>query len=160
MLHRMHAWEGGCLGEGVDDFSRNARRSEEADDGWGTRVKRALLVEDHRLFGEALAVMLEEHTDLKRTVQTGSLAEARRLWESLSGEIHLVIVDLDLPNGDGISLIDNLREAEPEVPVLALTNARSLEQRAQALWAGAHEVLTMETSSEQIIATAERLLSG
>jgi DNA-binding NarL/FixJ family response regulator len=123
-------------------------------------VKRALLVEDHRLFGEALAVMLEEHTDLKRTVQTGSLAEARRLWESLSGEIHLVIVDLDLPNGDGISLIDNLREAEPEVPVLALTNARSLEQRARAWRAGAHEVLTMETSSEQIIATAERLLSG
>jgi CheY-like chemotaxis protein len=160
MLHPMHAREGGCLGEGVDEFSRNARRSEEADDGWGTRVKRALLVEDHRLFREALAAMLEEHTDLKRTVQTGSLAEARRLWERLSGEIHLVIVDLDLTNGDEMSLIDNLREAEPDVPVLAFTNARSLEQRARALRAGADEVLTMETSSEQIIDTAERLLGG
>jgi CheY-like chemotaxis protein len=160
MLHPMHAWEGGCLGEGVDEFSRNARRSEEADDGWGTRVKRALLVENHRLFREALAAMLEEHTDLKKIVQTGSLAEARRVWERLSDEIHLVIVDLDLTNGDEMSLIDNLREAEPDVPVLAFTNARSLEQRARALRAGADEVLTMETSSEQIIDTAERLLSG
>jgi DNA-binding NarL/FixJ family response regulator len=122
-------------------------------------VKRALLVEDHPVFREALAVMLEEHTDLKRTVQTGSLTEARRVWERLSGEIHLVIVDLDLTTEDGISLIDNLREAEPDVPVLALTNARNLQQRARAWRAGADEVLTMETSSEQIIGTTERLLS-
>ncbi len=85
-------------------------------------MKRALLVEDHRLFREGLAVILEEHTDLKKTVQAGSLAEARRVWEGLSGEIHLVIVDLDLPDGKGISLIDNLRGAEPDVPVLALAN--------------------------------------
>jgi DNA-binding NarL/FixJ family response regulator len=123
-------------------------------------VKRALLVEEHSLFREALAIMLEEHTDLKRTLQTGSPAEARRLWGRLSGEVNLVIVDLDLPHGGGISLIDKFREAEPEVPVLALTNARSLEQRARALRAGADEVLTMETSSEQIIDTAERLLGG
>jgi DNA-binding NarL/FixJ family response regulator len=123
-------------------------------------VKRALLVEDHRLFGEALAVMLEEHTDLKRTVQTGSLAEARRLWESLSGEIHLVIVDLDLPNGDGISLIDNLREAEPEVPVLALTASQKVERRAQALRAGADDVLTTASSGENIVGVVQRLVGG
>ena len=122
-------------------------------------MKRALLVEDHPVFREALAVMLEEHTDLKRSVQTGSPTEARRVWERLSGEIHLVIVDLDLTNDDGISLIDNLREAEPDVPVLALTNARSLEQQARAWRSGADEVLTMETSSERIIDTTERLLS-
>ena len=122
-------------------------------------MKRALLVEDHPVFREALAVMLEEHTDLKRSVQTGSPTEARRVWERLSGEIHLVIVDLDLTNDDGISLIDNLREAEPDVPVLAFTNARSLEQQALAWRSGADEVLTMETSSERIIDTTERLLS-
>ena len=123
-------------------------------------MKRALLVEDHAVFREALAAVLEEHTDLEKTVQAGSLPEVRRIWAHLTGEVDLVVVDLDLPNGDGISLIDNLREAEPEVPVLALTNARSLEQRARALRAGVDEVLTMETSSEQIIDTAERLLSG
>ena len=122
-------------------------------------MKRALLVEDHPVFREALAVMLEEHTDLKRSVQTGSPTETRRIWERVSGEIHLVIVDLDLTSDDEISLIDNLREAEPDVPVLALTNARSLEQQARAWRSGADEVLTMETSSERIIDTTERLLS-
>jgi DNA-binding NarL/FixJ family response regulator len=111
------------------------------------------------VFREALAVILEEHTDIKRTVQTRSLAEARQAWGRLSGEIDLVIVDIDLTNGDGISLIENLREAEPDVAVLALTNAQSLEQRAIALRAGADEVLTMEVSSERIINTAKKLVS-
>jgi DNA-binding NarL/FixJ family response regulator len=130
------------------------------DDGRGTRVSQALVVEDLRLFREVLAVMLEEQTDLKKTIQTKSLAEARRVWERLCGDIDLAIVDLDLTNGDGLSLIENLREAAPDVPVLALTSARSLEQRARALRAGANEVITMDSSSDQIIDAAKRLLSG
>jgi DNA-binding NarL/FixJ family response regulator len=123
-------------------------------------VSQALVVEDLRLFREVLAVMLEEQTDLKKTIQTKSLAEARRVWERLCGDIDLAIVDLDLTNGDGLSLIENLREAAPDVPVLALTSARSLEQRARALQAGANEVITMDSSSDQIIDAAKRLLSG
>lgn len=123
-------------------------------------MSQALVVEDLRLFREVLAVMLEEQTDLKKTIQTESLAEARRVWERLCGDIDLAIVDLNLTNGDGISLIENLREADPDVPVLALTSARSLEQRNRALKAGANEVITMDSSSDQIIAAAKRLLSG
>jgi two-component system, OmpR family, response regulator len=123
-------------------------------------VSQALVVEDLRLFREALAFMLEERTDLKKTIQTGSLAEARRVWEHLCGDFDLAIVDLDLTNGDGISLIENLREAAPDVPVLALTSARSLEQRARALRVGANEVITMDSSSDQIFDAAKRLLSG
>ncbi len=123
-------------------------------------MKRALLVEDHRLFREGLAVMLEEHTDLMKTVQAGSLAEVRRIWGHLSGEVDLVIVDLDLPNGDAISLIDNLRKAEPDVPVLAFTNARSLEQQARALRAGADEVLSTASSGKKIIEVVQRFVGG
>ena len=64
-------------------------------------MKRALLVEDHAVFREALAAMLEEHTDLKKSVQAGSFPEARRISGHLSGEVDLVVVDLDLPNGEG-----------------------------------------------------------
>ena len=123
-------------------------------------MSQALVVEDLRLFREVLAVMLEEQTGLKKAIQTESLAEARRVWELLCGDIDLAIVDLNLTNGDGISLIENLREAVPDVPVLALTSARSSEQRARALQAGANEVITMDSSSDQIIDAAKRLLSG
>jgi len=123
-------------------------------------VKQALLVEDHALFREALAAVLEEHTDLEKTVQAGSLPEARRILGHLTGEVDLVVVDLDLPNGDGIRLIDTLREIEPDVSVLALTNARNLEQRARALRTGADEVLSTASSGEKIVGVVQRLVGG
>ena len=48
-------------------------------------MKRALLVEDHAVFRQALAAVLEEHTSLKKTVQAGSLPEVRRISGHLSG---------------------------------------------------------------------------
>jgi two-component system response regulator PhoP len=148
----------GCLREGADDVIRAAQRTEKSAGGQGARVKRVLLVEDHRLIRECLAVMLEDRMDLKATVQAGSLAEVRRVWRDLPGKIDVAIVDLDLPNGEGISLIENLREAEPEIPVLALTAIRNVGRRARALRAGADEVLTTASSGESTIGVVQRLI--
>jgi DNA-binding NarL/FixJ family response regulator len=123
-------------------------------------VKRALLVEDRAVFRQALAAVLEERTDLKKTVQAGSLPEARRISGHLTGEVDLVVVDLDLPSGEGISLIDYLRETEPDVPVLALTSARNLEQRASVLRNGADEVLSTASSIEKVVGVVQRLVGG
>lgn len=123
-------------------------------------MKRALLVEDHHLFREVLAVVLEQETDLKGTVQVESLAEARRVLVDLSGEIDLLIVDLDLPAGDAIGLIENIREAGTDLPVLALTTSRSLERRALVLRAGASEVLSTASASEKIVSTVNRLVGA
>ena len=123
-------------------------------------MKRALLVEDHAVFREALAAILEEHTDLKKTIQARSFPEARRISRHLSGEVDLVVIDLDLPNDEGRSLIDHLREAEPDLPVLALTNARNLEQRAWALRTGVTEVLSTASSIEKIVGVVQRLVGG
>ena len=123
-------------------------------------MKRALLVEDHHLFREVLAVVLEQETDLEGTVQVESLAEARRVLVDLSGEIDLLIVDLDLTAGDAIGLIENIREAGTDLPVLALTTSRSLERRALVLRAGASEVLSTASASEKIVSTVNRLVGA
>jgi DNA-binding NarL/FixJ family response regulator len=59
-----------------------------------------------------------------------------------------------------MSLIDNLHEIEPDVPVLALTNARNLQQRARALQAGADEVLSTASSVDKIVGVVQRLVGG
>jgi len=122
------------------------------------RVKRALLVEDHCLIREALAVVLEEHTDLKKTVQAGSLLEAQQVLADLDTKVDLAIVDLDLPEGATIDLIEHLRKAC--IPVMAFTVDQSLDRRTWGLRAGADEVLTLANSGEHFIDTAVRLVSG
>ncbi len=126
-----------------------------------TRTK-VLLVDDHDLFCQVLAVMLWQHTDLKENLQAGSLAEAHQILDELDlqdQEVDLAVVDLDLPEGDPTALIEDLRRLD--VPVLALTSGSNSEgPSARALRAGADEVLSTATSGEKILETARRLISG
>jgi CheY-like chemotaxis protein len=134
-------------------------------------MKRLLLVDDHDLFRQVLALILQEHTDLKENLQAASLAQAHHILDELDynkgggggaaaagGGVDLAVVDLDLPEGDATHLIEELSELE--VPVLALTSSVSMERRTRALRAGAREVLTTAACGEKIVGTAKRLLDG
>ena|SRR3712207_1389958 len=123
-------------------------------------MKRVLIVDDHDLFRQVLAVVLGQYTDLRESVQVESLADARRVWGGPNGKIDLAIVDLDMPDGDGTELIKELRAARPDLPVLAFTVGRSVELRARALQAGANQVLSTATPGEKIIRAVELLVGG
>jgi DNA-binding NarL/FixJ family response regulator len=120
-------------------------------------VKRVLLVEDHTLFRESLALLLEWRLGLE-SIEAGSLAEGRRALSAVRGAADFAIIDLDLPDGDGSELIERLHESEPDVPILAFTADRSLPKCARALEAGADEVLAKMAPVEQIIGAAQQLV--
>ncbi len=123
------------------------------------RAKRVLLVDDDNLFREALAIVCTKHTGLDGNVQVGSLAESRRILSSHnSNDFALTVVDLDLPDNDGMALIGELHRAG--IPVLALTTSRDSEWLAQASGLGADEVLTTAASCDEILDAARRLVRG
>jgi DNA-binding response OmpR family regulator len=118
-------------------------------------VRRLLLVEDDALFREGLALLLKWGTGFE-SIQAASLAEARRILSDTNDKPVCIVVDLDLPDGDGIELLEQLRG----LPVLALATNRNLQRRALALEAGADEVLPMPESAEKIVDVVRLLLGG
>ena len=114
-----------------------------------------LIVEDHALFREGLALLLKWRTGLDN-VQSGSIAETRRILGDAEEKPVCAVVDLDLPDGDGVELLERLRE----LPVVALVSDRSLERYVRALEAGADEVLHKGESSEKIQSAVEQLVGG
>jgi DNA-binding NarL/FixJ family response regulator len=125
----------------------------------GARAKRVLLVDDHDLFREVLAVIFEQFTDLDDNVQAGSIAEARRVLSGLNGNgLALAVVDLDLPDEGGIELIGELRRAG--IHVLAMTANRGSEQLARASRAGPDQVLTTAASCDEILDAVRKLVGG
>src|SRR5215211_8093038 len=114
-----------------------------------------LIVEDHALFREGLALLLKWRTGLDN-VQSGSIAETRRILGDTKEEPACAVVDLDLPDGDGIELLERLRG----LPVVALVSDRSLERYVRALEAGADEVLYKGESSEKIQSVVEQFVGG
>ncbi len=121
-------------------------------------MKQVLLIEDHALFRESLALLLEWQLGLE-SVEAGSLTEGCRVLSNLEDIANFAIIDLDLPDGDGSELIEQLHETKPDVPILALTADRSPVKSARALEAGADGVLAKVTPVEQIIDAVEHFRS-
>jgi len=115
-----------------------------------------MLVEDHASFRQALAFVLELEQDFVVVDQAGSLAEAR----AASGSSNFAIVDLALPDGSGVDLIENLRRSNPDVTVLILSATLDEENIARSVEAGASGVLDKLAGVDEMLAEAQRLRAG
>ena len=121
-------------------------------------MRRILLVEDHAWFRHTLASLLgAEHGLLVE--QAGSFFEARRLLR-IKGRYDAMVVDLGLPDGDGVQIVRELREAVPSGAIVVLTISVDSRKIDEAFEAGAHEVLSKVTPLREIVATVGRLVAS
>ncbi len=113
-------------------------------------MRRILLVEDHAWFRQILALLLSTHQGLL-VEQAGTFFEARRLIR-IRGRYHASVVDLGLPDGDGVQIVRELREAVPSVVIVVLTISVDPRRIDEALEAGANEVLSKASPVREIVA--------
>lgn len=119
-------------------------------------MKRVLLVEDHAGFRQSLARVFKWNTDIEDDIQASTLGESRRRVGHLDG-VEVAVIEIGLPDGDGVDLIRELRAANPGVSVLVLTRSLDPAHHGRAMEAGARSVLTKESTLEEIMETVRRL---
>jgi two-component system, NarL family, nitrate/nitrite response regulator NarL len=126
------------------------------------RPLRIMLVEDHISFRQALAFMLDRDPGFEVVAQAGTLAEARR---GLDGKetpegIDAAVIDLALPDGNGVDLIGDLRSHNPDLTVLVLSATLSQANLAKAVQAGADGVLDKLAGIGEIVDALRRVVAG
>jgi DNA-binding NarL/FixJ family response regulator len=120
---------------------------------------RVLLVDDHAAFLEPLAQLLAREPDLQVVGSAGALAELSDHLK-LGVVADVVMLDLDLPDGDGANAIPDLRRANSETAILILTATRDERAYARAVAAGAAHVLHKSASVRDIVAAIRQLHAG
>lgn len=103
---------------------------------------RVLVVDDHPVTLIVLERMLQ-HLGMEPIV-TASLNQARKAL--LGTPFEIILLDLDLPDGDGRDLSQEIRKSNPHVPILAVTAAVVSEERASCLAAGMNDFLAKPVS--------------
>ena len=117
---------------------------------------RTLLVDDHLSFRQPLAFMLAREPDIVVVGQAGTVADARRLLT----DVDVALIDLDLPDGDGVDVIRELRRASPcGMPVVLSASAMRTDV-ARAVEAGAVGVLHKSRSVDELVAALRRVTAG
>ncbi len=115
---------------------------------------RVLLIEDDELIAHGILVGLRAHGLTVDGVNTAAQAEA-----TLSA-VHcdVVILDLGLPDEDGMSLLRRLRAGGMALPVLVLTARDAVQDRVAGLRAGADDYLLKPFDLNELVARLQALL--
>ena len=122
------------------------------------RPIRVMLVEDHAAFRRAIATLVDLEPDLEVVAQAESLDGARRHAASVGFDV--AVMDLGLPDGDGVDLIRELRRVASGAALLILSNSLDPTNLKRATDAGADEVLPKIAAPTEVIGAIRRLGSG
>lgn len=113
-------------------------------------------------------LLVEDHRSLLRSLQTGLEEEGYRVLTATSGvegkliiqrePLDVVILDLQLPDGDGLQLLREIRKDRRTIPVMIMSARDSLEDRVLGLDSGADDYLVKPVAFAELLARLRSLL--
>ena len=115
---------------------------------------RVLVVDDEHNLTELLSMALRYEGWEVRTASTG-IAAVRAAKEF---EPDAVVLDMMLPDFDGLEVLRRMRGHNPNVPVLFLTAKDAVEDRVAGLTAGGDDYVTKPFSLEEVVARLRALM--
>lgn len=109
---------------------------------------RVMIVDDHAVVRSGLATFLMAYDDLELVADVGSGREALRVCQEQT--IDVILMDLVMPEMDGASATQAIKEAFPHIQVIALTSFREEELVQGVLRAGAISYLLKNVSADKL----------
>ena len=119
----------------------------------GTAV-RILVVDDEPNLSELLSMALRYEGWDVRTAATGSQA----ISSAKAFRPDAVVLDMMLPDFDGLTVLRRMRQENPAIPVLFLTAKDAVEDRVAGLTAGGDDYVTKPFSLEEVVARLRALM--
>jgi len=119
---------------------------------------RVLIVDDQTLFRSGLARLLEEDPRVQVIGQAVDGADAVKKTAALKPDV--VLMDIKMPNLDGIEATRKIMAEHPEVKVLVLTTFDADSYVLQALHAGASGYVLKNSQAEAIVSSILAVMSG
>ncbi len=117
-----------------------------------------LVADDHLIIRQGLRLILETESDFELVGEAADGAEALTLCKKL--QPHVVIMDLRMPNMDGLTAIEKLRSEQPEVAVVILTTFNEDDLMLRGLQAGARGYLLKDTDRATLFNTIRAAARG
>ncbi|MDO6621042.1 response regulator [Pseudomonadota bacterium] len=115
---------------------------------------RILVIEDDPILSHHLNVQLSE---LGNQVQV-ALTAKEGFYQATNYPIDIAIVDLGLPDKDGMTLISEIRNAGVKAPILILTARVNWQDKVEGLNAGADDYLVKPFQKEELVARLDALV--
>ena len=117
-----------------------------------------LVVDDEEEIRELTQEYLESLGYAVKTAESGE--EALRIYGSEDENIHLVLLDLNMPGMGGVKCLEKLRELDPRARVLIASGYTSREHRAQSLASGAGGFIAKPFQMRELAEKIRKMLNA
>ena len=117
-----------------------------------------LIADDHLIIRQGLRLILETENDLELVGEASDGNEALSLCQKLRPDV--VLMDLRMPNMDGLSAIEKLRVEQPNIAVVILTTFNEDDLMFRGLQARAHGYLLKDTDRNTLFDTIRAAARG
>lgn len=121
-------------------------------------MTRVFLVDDHEIVRRGVAELLEREPDLVVVGEAGTVAQALPRIEATSPDV--AILDMRLPDGDGIDLCRDIRSRHPEIACLILTAHDDDAAAMSAVLAGAAGYVLKNVRGSTIVQDVRAVAAG
>ena len=119
---------------------------------------RVLLVEDHELYRMGLSMLLNKAEDITLEGEAADGIEGIKLARELSPDV--ILMDIGLPNIDGIEATQRIKDFNPDVKILIFTSRDSENDVFEAFKAGADGYIMKRATPEQTISAIKSVYEG
>lgn len=122
------------------------------------RKARVFLVEDHPLFRERVAQLINGEPDLEVCGEADSAGEA--LEQIGADRPDLVVLDITLKDSSGLTVLKSLKAQGSSLPVLVLSMHDEATYAARSIRAGARGYITKQRAAAEVLAAMRTVLAG
>lgn len=119
---------------------------------------RTLIVDDHPLIREGLKQILSETGDIRVAAEAGTSADAVALVQTQSWDV--IVLDIHLPDGGGLDLLEQIRALAPKTPVLMLSIHEDTAYAARFIRAGASGYIGKQSAREHLVSAIRKVARG
>jgi DNA-binding NarL/FixJ family response regulator len=119
---------------------------------------RILIADDHAIVRAGLKQFLASEIDLEVTAEAATGNEAIALVRA--GEFDVVLLDISMPDRNGVDVLKTVRDLRPELPVLILSAFAEQQYALNLLRAGAAGYLNKEAAQSQLVGAIRTVVQG
>lgn len=120
---------------------------------------RLLLVDDHTLFREALIHILEQLDENIVVLESGGTQQAHALLSQYP-DLDLILWDLGLPKGGGITGLKAIIDAAPTIPVIVVSATNNVADIEQSMVVGAMGFIHKTATAHETTSIIKQVLAG
>src|SRR5882724_1530815 len=121
-------------------------------------AKRVLIVDDHPMMRQGLAQLIDNEPDLKVVAEADTGGQGLDIV--VAQKLDLAVVDISLPDKNGLELIKDMRAVKPELPILVVSMHDEALYAERELRAGARGYIMKQEGGKKLMDAIRQVLRG